>query len=1082
MFDDGFRKQLINFMIVIKKMLVASVLLCCVIAGAGQETVKWLRYPAVSPDGKVVAFTYKGDIYTVPVTGGKATAVTGHDAQDFMPVWSRDGKKIAFASDRHGNFDVFVVDASGGEPSRLTTHSTNEYPYAFSNDGKSIVFGASRMDPVTSRLYPTSSQAELYTVPVTGGRALQILATPAEDICFDKTGNSFIYHDNKGRENAWRKHQVSAVARDVWMYNIPQNKHTRLTDFAGEDRTPVYTDNDKAFYYLSEQSGSFNVHKKSIGATSSEQITRFKEHPVRFLTVADNGVLCFGYNGEIYTFQNGKAEKVPVQISSDNKWNTNTVVKVTGASGISLPASGKEVAYIFRGDVFVSSMDYEYTRQITATAYTETDVQFAPDGKSLIYSVEKNGKWSIYQTTIQRKEEPYFYGSTLLQSQPLFDDGNNNQQAQFSPDGKEIAYVRNNNTLLVYNVASKKTRTIMSGWPLTVWGEKSQYYQWSPDSKWFLFNYAIPGSASSEVGLISAVETNVEPVNLTQSGFADDNAKWVMGGKAMIWFTNRDGLRGAAMAGGSQTDVYTVFFDKAAWEKFNLNKNEAGFLKDVSTITDKDTANKQKAKKDSVIVIDTDGIEYRKARLTLHSASISDALLSKDGETLYYLARFEKGFNLWSVNIRTKETKMIAPLNAAGAQMLWDKEQKNIILSSAGGISKIDPVSGKQDRVAVSGEMAVNLPEERMAQFEHVWRKTKNTFYTAGFHGADWDKLKNAYAQQIPYLGTNYEFAELLAEFLGELNVSHSGAVYGNNNPDGDATASLGIIYDATYTGAGIKVLEVLKGGPLDKAGLSIPVNSVITHIDGVDLAAGADYAPYLNRKASKNVLITVAANGDNNSYVVQPVSLGIEYNLLYRRWVKQNEEEVVKQSNGKLGYVHVPGMNDGVYRNVYAEVMGKFFDKAGLVVDTRFNGGGDLVADLDMFLSGKKFMDYGVDKKSNGTEPNFRWTKPSISLVNEANYSDGHCYAFMIQFQKINKLVGMPVPGTCTFAGWEGLGSTGIRWGVPPVGVKDVNGKYLENWQTEPDIKVEQTKEKVTTGTDEQLQVAVAELLKEVK
>ncbi len=188
------------------------------------------------------------------------------------------------------------------------------------------------------------------------------------------------------------------------------------------------------------------------------------------------------------------------------------------------------------------------------------------------------------------------------------------------------------------------------------------------------------------------------------------------------------------------------------------------------------------------------------------------------------------------------------------------------------------------------------------------------------------------------------------------------------------------------------------------------------------------------------------------------------------------------KLSNGTLGYVHIQGMNYGAYRTTYEEIMGKYAGKKGIVIDTRFNGGGDLVADLAMFLSGKKFMDYTTDKRSNGYEPNFRWTKPSVSLTNEANYSDGHCYAFMVQDQKINKLIGQPVPGTCTFAGWEALQDNTLRWGVPPLGVKAMNGQYLENAQTEPDVKVWNAYEDVTKGKDAQLEKAVEVLMGEVK
>ena len=203
---------------------------------------------------------------------------------------------------------------------------------------------------------------------------------------------------------------------------------------------------------------------------------------------------------------------------------------------------------------------------------------------------------------------------------------------------------------------------------------------------------------------------------------------------------------------------------------------------------------------------------------------------------------------------------------------------------------------------------------------------------------------------------------------------------------------------------------------------------------------------------------------------------------MLYARWVKRNQDEVDTLSKGTLGYVHLPGMNDGAYRTTVEDVLGKYVNRKGIVVDTRFNGGGDLVADLAMFLSGKQFFDYTTATRSNGFEPNFRWTKPSISIGGEANYSDGHCYVYVYQALGIGKLVGQPTPGTCTFAGWESLTDLNIRWGVPGVGVKNDNSKFLENMQTTPDVLVMNEYGVVSKGKDQQLEAAVAELLKAIR
>ena len=497
-----------------------------------------------------------------------------------------------------------------------------------------------------------------------------------------------------------------------------------------------------------------------------------------------------------------------------------------------------------------------------------------------------------------------------------------------------------------------------------------------------------------------------------------------------------------------------------------------------------DTTKKKDAKKDSTVVIELDGLELRKARLTIHSSNLSDALINKDGDMLYYLSRFERGYNLWSTNLRTRETKQLVALNAnGGGSMVWDKEQKSIFLNSDGRISKIDPTSGKQESIGISGEMNLDVAAERAFMFEHVWRRTKTTFYTATFHGVDWDSYKPDYENHLPNIGNNYEFSELLSELLGELNVSHSGASYfGGGTAGADATAALGVFYDQSFTGTGMRVEEVIKDGPLDKAGLNIKSGTIIEAIDGETLMPDRDYAQFLNRKSGKNVLLTLLEGAARREVVIKPISVGEESQLLYKRWVRRNQDEVEKQSNGTLGYIHIPGMADGPFRVTYDEVMGKYALKKGIVVDTRNNGGGDLVSDLATFFSGKTYMYNSTDKRIIYSEPSYRWSKPSISLANEANYSDGHCYAHMTQAASLNKLIGMPVPGTCTFAAWEVLQDPSIRWGVPPVGVKTMAGTYLENAQTEPNIKVSNEYDVVGKGKDQQLERAVEELVKEVK
>lgn len=1061
-----------------------------------QEAPRWLRYSAISPDGEKIAFTYKGDLYIVPSAGGVAMPLTFHPAQDFMPVWSHDGKTIAFASDRFGNFDVFVMPAEGGEATRVTFHSAGERPFAFSADDQAVIFGASRLDAADHRQYPTGSQPEIYQVAVTGGRVAQLWTIPAEDLRISKDGRYTIYHDKKGGENTWRKHHTSAITRDIWIYDKTTGEHKMLTTFKGEDRTPVFSEDEKSISYLSEESGTFNVHTLTLASPqTSRQITSFKIHPVRYLSQSLNGTLCFSYDGELYTMKQGATpQKVAVSIHTQDKANNSKLIPVNGnVREMAISPNGKEVAYIVRGEIFVSSIEGSVTKRITVTAGQERFVSFSPDGESLLYAGERDSGWQIYQMKKLRKEEPYFYASTVLKEEPLIVNTNSNYLPKYSPNGKEVAFIENRSSLRVINLASKQVRTLLTPNELFYMADGDKYFTWSPDSKWLLAEYS-PVLSNTEVVLLAA-DGKSKMINLTESGYGDTKPKWINGGKQMLWFSDRHGLRSYANSGERQEDVYSMFFTQEAWDRFNLKKDDLTLLtekeekdkeaQEKESKDKKDPKKKTTPKKDSVAVtFDWGGLKDRKARLTIHSSALSDAVLTKDGEKLYYLAKFEGGFNLWSTELRERKTKMELEVDSDNGSLVWDKDMKNLFLLADGKIYKINADATKKDQVKINGELTLDLAAERKQMFEHVWSRTKGMFYISTFHGTNWDLLKTEYTKYLPHIGTSYEFMEMLSEMLGELNVSHAGASVIGNDPSGDNTASLGVFADYAYTGDGIRIAEVIAGGPLNKAKVAVRPGMIIEQIDGETLTADRDVAQFLNRKADKLTLLQVLdpATNTRQSITVKPITLGEENRLLYKRWVRKNQEEVEKLSNGQLGYIHIPGMLDEPYRTTYEEVMGKFHDRKGIIIDTRFNGGGDLVSDLAMFFTGKKFIDYAIESRSVGYEPTFRWTKPSVAMVNEANYSDGHCFACGYQDLGIGKLIGMPVPGTCSFAGWEALQDGNILWGAVPVSAKNSKGEWLENNQTVPDIQIKNDPGVIVKGRDQQLERAVQELLSIVK
>ncbi len=1062
----------------------------------------WLRYPVISPDGAQIVFAYKGDLYRVASSGGDATALTTHEAHETMPVWSPDGKSIAFASDRYGNFDVFTMPATGGEPRRLTQASYADYPTGFSPDGKSVLFQSARQDPHTSVQFPSRILGEVYSVPSEGGKPKQVFAASAELAVYSPSGNIIAYQDQKGYEDNYRKHHTSSIARDIWTFDTRSNKYKKITSFKGEDRNPVFA-GEKDIFYLSEQPNSFNIFKLNLdNPAQSKAITNLSDHPVRHLSASSNRLLCFSWNGELYTVKEGaQPVKVQIRIFSDARSNAYKNVPVGGGvSEMAVSPNGKEIACIVRGEVFVTSVEGGITKRITNTAQQERSVSFSPDGKKLMYSAERNGNWDIFTTSIVRKDEPYFYAATVLKEEPLIATAADEFQSTFSPDGKEVAYYEERTTLKVFNIQTKSARTIVPAGTNYSYSDGDQWFDWSPDGKWLLFNYLQSNHWMDEVGMASA--DGKGPIrNISESGYDEGSPRWMAGGKMIIFNSWRDGMKSHG-SWGAESDIYAIFPTREALDRFQLSKAEFTLLKEKEEKEkkDKEVADKgkddkkkktpaeiAKAKSDSIekasVKIEWDDISERKVRLTLHSSFLSDAVLSPDGEKLYYICKFEKGYNLWVTNLREKSTKILAPLDAGMAgNLVFDKEGKSLFLWSDGRMMKLDAESGKIDNISLNGEMQLNPSAERAYMFEHAWRQVVKKFYRTDLQGVKWDFYKKEYEKFLPFIGNNYDFEEMLSELLGELNASHTGAGYRALMADGDRSPSLGLLYDLTYEGPGLKVAEVLKKGPLDKAGLNVKAGMILQKIDGQVIPENEDWQSLIRNRSGQSVLLTFKdENGADKELVMKPVSAGLESELLYHRWCEARRSEVEKLSGGRLGYVHVRGMDDASYRVVYEEVLGRNANKEALIVDTRFNGGGWLHDDLATFLSGKKYVDMQPRGQKIGFDPQRKWTKPSVVLVGESNYSDAHFFPFVYKELGIGKLIGMPVPGTATAVWWEPQIDQSLYFGIPQVGIVDKSGKYLENQQLEVDVEVAQDPDVMISGRDQQIEKAVEVLLKDL-
>jgi Tol biopolymer transport system component/C-terminal processing protease CtpA/Prc len=1124
-------------------LLIAAALLGASAPPAGAQTAPlgalkdplWLRYSAISPDGTQIAFAFQGSLFVVPTAGGPARLLVGNGHHSFHPVWSPDGQRIAYASDPYGNFDVFIIGADGGPSRRLTTHSASEIPLGFTPNGKEVLFTAQRMDARTNMMFPSRAVSELYKVSVEPGRRpTQVLTTPALAAQYNKAGTEMLYEDWKGYENAFRKHHVSPVARDIWLYDATTGKHRKLTTFGGEDREPVWSPDEQSVYYLSEKSGSFNVWKMPVAhPEATAQVTHFEKNPVRFLSIAHNGTLSFGYDGELYTLKPGDAApaKVSLTIAADLRASAIENIRASqGATEIAPSPDGQEIAFVLRGEIFVASTEFGDTRRITQSPQMERSVSFSPDGKRLLFAGEEGGTWNLYEARVDdEKASPYFFSAARTHVTTLLKNTHENFQPRYSPDGKEVAYLEDRVTLKVMDLATKQSRVVLPGDMNYSYEDGDQWFDWSPDGKWLLATFADKNRWSSEVGLVDA-QGKLPVFNVTRSGYEDQHPLWARGGEQMIWFSDRMGLHGTS--GSAQQDIFAMFFTRAAKDRFDLSKSEYALLKkqedadrkaadekagaakkDARDVADKrDPEKKEDDKKDKAVAtarekaglkdepiklappvkLELQDVDERTARLTPNSGDMQAAAMTPDGETLLYITRTSESYEVWIDRLRAKEVKKFADIpvtrsehgDPQPADLQLDAKGENGFILAGGVIQKFkvpkDEGDVKPAPVPFAAEMRVDRAAERAQMFDHVWRQTKQKLYVADMNGVDWDGYRKVYEKFLPYVNDNYDFAEVLSEMLGELNVSHTGSGYLPHPAGADSTAALGIFVDDAYTGAGLKIAEIIADGPLASAKSTIRAGMVIEKIDGTPIEPGQEWDSPLNNKAGKSLELGLLdpATGRRWTEAVKPISLGEQGELLYKRWVRQERAMVDRLSGGQIGYVHVRGMNDESYRDTYSEILGRDSGKKALIVDTRFNGGGNLHDELATLLSGKRYLEFLPRGQSLGWEPIGKWTKPSLVMISESNYSDAHLFPWTYRHLGIGKLLGMPVAGTGTAVWWETLQDSSVYFGIPQVGFRDETGQFMERALITPDIIVPNDPALIAAGRDQQTEAAVKALL----
>ncbi|ELJ8561863.1 tricorn protease [Vibrio cholerae] len=1047
-----------------------------------QARPTWLRDIALSPDGQKIAFTYAGQIWLVPAQGGDAVALTESGVYSETPIWSPDSQSIAFTADRYGLGDVFILSIQGGESRRLTYHGAKDIPYAFSADGQQLYFSSRRLgdDKANANVKQGSFMAQLYSVPAAGGREQRVLPIAISDLAISPSHSDILYTNQPSDEQPWRKGAVSDATRDIWQWSPLTGKHTQITTFRGEDRNPVWSADGSSMYYLSEQAGSFNVWQQRFDGSEPVQITDHQKLPVRFLSASLQGDLAYGFDGEIWRLKAGakQAEKVPVSIRRsampDGRHNVNFNLEATE---MVVAPNAAEVAIVARGDVYVVSLLSGLTQRITDTPEAERDVSFSSDGYRLIYASEREGSWNLYQSYVNDGGKSFSSSLDIIE-EPVLTTEQDVIQPLYSPNLKRIVYRENRNTLKVYDIEQDKTYTLLDAHALYSYFDKDLSYQWSPDSEYIVTRDRAMSNGDIQLLKFDGSEA---PINLSQSGFSEFAPQFSADGQWVYWLTDAKGLRDIDDM-VVQYDVYGVALNREA--KFNFNKTQEQLWLEEEIAAEKNLGPGQNPPAE-LTVVENKGLKQRTMRMTPTSLNIIFKHLTHDNQALIIAYQLGDSVQISEINLRSGEmTALFNRLSEDAALLAMASDDASLLIMGEHGIENLNVLTGESKFVRYEAKANFDFRAEIGYLFDHVWRLTQTKFYDPQMHGVDWQQYGDLYRKHLPSIRTYSDFAELLSEMVGELNVSHTGAFFMAGNSSWEEPASLGLYYDDRYRGKGVRVKSLLPGGPADTYQSPLKAGAIIYSVNGKEISDQQDIYPFLNFTQGKLTRLSVLVPGEEKAqnFTLVPITLEEESELLYEQWVEQRRALVETLSDGRLGYVHLAAMDAASFEQMQNDMFGLEKDKLGLVVDVRFNAGGWLHDQVMEILSGTR---HSVMQTRDGyvvsSFPERRWAKPSIMLANADSYSDGSIVPYFYQKEGLGKLVGERVPGTGTAVIWEQQQEPGLMYGVPQLGIKDEQGRWFENQEIIPDILVYNDPESVVAGEDRQLAAAVEALLLEI-
>lgn len=1042
-----------------------------------------IRYPAVNNNGSLVSFSYQGDIWTVPATGGKATRLTIHEAYESNPVFSPDGSHIAFSGSRYGNNDIFVIPAEGGSPKRLTYHSGNDLISSWSGTGN-ILFSTTREFQQIER------PSEVYSISAKGGTEARLLDAVGYDPIQSPDGR-FIAITRGDINPIQREAYRGASNRDIWLFDTKTKTYTKITTYETNDMLPRWVDS-RTLYFLSTNSGRNNLYRLKIDDSgkvigSPEQLTDYQDHSIRYFSISGDGkTIVFERGKEVTLFKTDTkaTQKVNIVISTDMRFDPELNKSVSGdASGYLVSPNGKLLALEIRGEVYVKEINKEKnsTNNVSDHPYRDMNAAWASDSILLFTSDRADENFDIYMVKSTDKKELNIFKSLKHQITRITKTAQDESGLKVSPDGKKLAYVRGRGTLVVAELAPdgklNNEKVLLDGWATP------NDIEWSPDSKWLA--YSLTDLYFNDEVFIHAADNSAKPVNVSMHPRDDGQPYWSADGSKLGFISARN---------NRSNDVWFVWLRKEDWEKSKQDWDDVSGEEKPDKPADKD-----KDKKDDKVKpvrIDFDDIHQRVVQVTSFPGDESNLLISKDGETLFYTATTStaKGRDLYSIKWNGKDLKELTKSASNPNSISMDKDGKYIyFLKSGGSMSRLDIKGDKTESLPYSAKQHINYTAERTQVFEEAWRAIRDGFYDPQFHGKDWNKLRDKYRELCITASTNEDFRDMFNYMLGELNSSHMGFTAPQQaETQRDATGMLGA--ELVPVKDGMKVTHVIPDSPADKAASKLNVNDVITAVDGKPYSDSDNFYELLNIRVDERTLLNVrGADGKNREVVIRPVNSVRQ--LAYEEWVKDRKALVDKFSNGRLGYIHIQAMSQPSFEVFERELQAAGYGKDGLVIDVRYNGGGSTTDYLMAVLNYKQHaytIPRGASENLERDKLKFReyyptgerlvysaWMKPSIALCNEGSYSNAEIFSHAYKTLGIGKLVGVPTNGSVISTGGKGL-MDGSFVRLPFRGwYTKATDKNQELGAVVPDIIVYNSPDWIAKRTDDQLKAAVDELMK---